>query len=127
MITKDLIDYLKITLSPFGFENFYDNLRDDKKTNSATIYDLYTDGIMTISSEVFFNKAVQLQLVNGTKKSEADLKADLIYKELLNTAVTKKEINGVSFYLLPYRPPIYLGRLDNQCHKVGLDLKIIFN
>ena len=128
-ITTALLNFLKEQLKNFNIKNDYQELRDDAKEKSITLYSLSnTANEQQFGGQICYKMDYQIQVVNGFSVSETEALADYIYKKIVMSNQAYSQ-DGYHFYITPLqgRTPKYLGTLDSGCHKYGLDVLIIYN
>lgn len=127
-ITTALLDFLGEKLKDYNIKNFYQEIRDDSKDKSLTLYTLGTiANSQTYGEQVRNRMDYQLQVVNGNSVSETEALAHHIYHNIVQ-ANKKFEASGFEFYISPLlnRVPRYLGTLSSGCHKYGIDILITY-
>lgn len=128
-ITTALLNFLKKKLVDYQIENFYQELRDDAKEKSVTIYSLSnTANEQQFANQVCYKMDYQIQVVYGFSVSETEVLADYIYKKIVMSNQAYSQ-DGYDFYITPLqgRTPKYLGTLDSGYHKYGIDVLVIYN
>lgn len=128
-ITTALLNLLKEKLVDYQIENFYQELRDDAKEKSVTIYSLSnTANEQQYGDQVCYKMDYQIQVVNGFSISETEALADYIHKKIVMSNQAYNQ-DGYDFYVTPLqgRTPKYLGTLDSGYHKYGIDVLVIYN
>jgi hypothetical protein len=128
-ITTALLNFFKKKLVDYQIENFYQELRDDAKEKSVTIYSLSnTANEQQYSKQVCYKIDYQIQVVYGFSVSETEALADYIHKKIVMSNQAYSQ-DGYHFYITPLqgRTPKYLGTLDSGYHKYGIDVLVIYN
>lgn len=128
-ITTALLNFFKEQLKDFDIQNFYQELRDDAKEKSVTIYSLSnTANEQQYCEQVCYKMDYQIQVVYGFSVSETETLADYIHKKIVMSNQAYSQ-DGYDFYITPLqgRTPKYLGTLDSGYHKYGIDVLVIYN
>lgn len=128
-ITTALLNFLKEQLKNFNIKNYYQELRDDAKEKSITLYSLSnTANEQQFGGQICYKMDYQIQVVNGFSVSETEALADYIYKKIVMSNQAYSQ-DGYHFYITPLlnRTPKHLGTLDSGYHKYGLDVLVIYN
>lgn len=128
-VTTALLNFLKEQLKNFNIKNYYQELRDDAKEKSITLYSLSnTANEQQFGGQICYKMDYQIQVVNGFSVSETEALADYIYKKIVMSNQAYSQ-DGYHFYITPLlnRTPKYLGTLDSGYHKYGLDVLVIYN
>ena len=128
-ITTALLNFLKEQLKNFNIKNYYQELRDDAKEKSITLYSLSnTANEQQFGGQICYKMDYQIQVVNGFSVSETEALADYIYKKIVMSNQAYSQ-DGYHFYITPLlnRTPKHLGTLDSGYNKYGLDVLVIYN
>ena len=128
-ITTALLNFLNEQLKDFNIKNYYQELRDDAKEKSITVYSLSnTANEQQFGGQICHKIDYQIQVVNGFSVSETEALADYIYKNIIMSNQAYSQ-DGYHFYITPLqnRTPKYLGTLDRGFHKYGIDVLVIYN
>lgn len=128
-ITTALLNFLNEQLKDFNIKNYYQELRDDAKEKSITVYSLSnTANEQQFGGQICHKIDYQIQVVNGFSVSETEALADYIYKKIVMSNQAYSQ-DGYHFYITPLqnRTPKYLGTLDSGFHKYGIDVLVIYN
>lgn len=128
-ITTALLNFLKEQLKDFNIKNYYQELRDNTKEKSITVYSLSnTANEQQFGGQICYKMDYQIQVINGFSVSETEALADYIYKKIVMSNQAYSQ-DGYHFYITPLlnRTPEYLGTLDSGFHKYGIDVLVIYN
>lgn len=128
MIINDLVRFFRKECSS-EFDFIDEAIRDDKKEKSLTIYESSSQVSQDFNfgTQQVTQRALQIQIVYTNSKSQCERKAWDFYNKYIMSD-QKFDIDGITFQMTPRqgRTPIYLGTLQNGCHKYGIDI-ILFS